>query len=139
MKAGNKEQKKHYDIAKMSSRNSDCQLQTLGDSQNQYPSPSLPPTQSNSLVHSQMESQRMVTHSDIMALLNCYKNVDDVIKYNCPTHLQQSFHDSAKDSHKSPTIPEYLPPGPIHISTMTTVCLQVAIYFSRYCIVGKSK
>ena len=61
-----------------------------------------------------------VTKEDILAFLSCFKNVDDLLQYNCPTHLQLTFNDSAENAFKSQEIPDYKDPSPIHVSTMTT-------------------
>jgi len=63
------------------------------------------------------------TKDDIISFLSYFNNVDDILQYNCPEHLEEYFHDSAKDSHKSKEIPEYVGPSDIHISTMTTTAM----------------
>lgn len=63
-----------------------------------------------------------VSHNDILAYLSHFKNIDDLLEYNCPQHLELSFNDSVKHSDKKHTIPTYKEPSQIYISTMTTVC-----------------
>ena len=68
-------------------------------------------------------TKKLATKSEIISFLSYFNNVNDILHYNCPEHLEEYFHDSARDSHKSLQIPDYVPPSDIHISTMTTTAL----------------
>jgi TATA-box binding protein (TBP) (component of TFIID and TFIIIB) len=66
---------------------------------------------------------KTTTRDDILSFLSYFNNVDDILQYNCPEHLEKFFNDSAQESHKSKEIPDYVNPSSIHISTMTTTAL----------------
>ena len=72
--------------------------------------------------------QKSVSHNDIISYLSHFKNVDDLLEYNCPSHLELSFNDSARHSNEKATIPEYKEPSQIYVSTMTTVCYLTLKY-----------
>ena len=75
-----------------------------------------------------IEKQKSVSYNDIISYLSHFKNIDDLLEYNCPSHLELTFDDSARDSNKKVVIPEYKEPSQIYVSTMTTVCYLTLKY-----------
>lgn len=61
-----------------------------------------------------------VTHQEISVFLSNFNNIDCLLAYNCPEHLELKFNDSVKNAHRAQRIPDYKEPGEIYISTMTT-------------------
>lgn len=65
-------------------------------------------------------SCKLATQHEISMFLSHFNNIDDILSYNCPDHLQLHFHDSVKNAHRTQRIPDYKEPSEIYISTMTT-------------------
>lgn len=60
-----------------------------------------------------------VTAPTILKLLSHYNNIDDILRYDCPRHLQKSvglWTDNLEEK------PDYVGPSELRVSTMTTIC-----------------
>jgi TATA-box binding protein (TBP) (component of TFIID and TFIIIB) len=61
----------------------------------------------------------MVTERQILNLLSHQDNIDTILDYNCPIHLEKQLDQTCMNKIEKPDYPK---PSEIRVSTMTTIC-----------------
>jgi TATA-box binding protein (TBP) (component of TFIID and TFIIIB) len=61
----------------------------------------------------------MVTEHHILNFLSHQDNIDTILDYNCPVHLEKQLNQTCMNKIEKPDYPE---PSEIRVSTMTTIC-----------------